>query len=68
MRGRLLSRLDAYGLGKHVKGHGFLPRSKLAIAAKTMHIFQEALLPATFTDTDKDQYCLADIARRKYAG
>jgi len=45
MRGRLLPRLDAYGLGEHVKGYGLLPRSELAIAAKTMHILQKFLLP-----------------------
>src|SRR5580700_952760 len=45
MSGRLLSRLDPHGLREHIEGHGLLPRSEFAIAAKTMHILQEALLP-----------------------
>jgi hypothetical protein len=68
MRGRLLPRLDAYGLGEHVKGYGLLPRSELAIAAKTMHILQEALRARRSPILVKDQSCLAHIAWRKYAG
>jgi hypothetical protein len=69
MRGRLLPRLDAYGLREHVKGYGLLPGSELAIAAKTMHILQKSLLPLTVPDIDqyRDQYCLANVARHKYA-
>jgi hypothetical protein len=43
---RLLTRFDPYGLGEHVERNRFVPRLKLAITAKAVHILQEILLAA----------------------
>lgn len=43
---RLLAWFDANSLREHVEGDRLLPRAKLAITAKAMHVLQESLLVA----------------------
>ena len=66
MSRRLLARLYSYRLREHVQRHGFMSSLKLAITAKTVHVFQGSL-PARMA-ARRDKYWSFLVRRYKYVG